>query len=375
MCLSPGVLLLKQARVFIPRIDIPLGLTALFVTGMPLLFHPESVRWITMLFTGAWCVYFMMLARLVRAARLTPSAFLTIIRWVVYAFAAMLVVQQLCVIFGLPVINAGMVYQIPFKLNSLTAEPSHTTVTLSALMFFYTWTLRVSHHQEPLATSLRRDWLLWLCYAWTIFTTYNSSAFLIGPLCLLPYLTKRNVLPVAGVVTIVVLIVNLSPVGDLWLVKRLRDTVIATATFNDEAVMKADPSASARIVPTFRGARLIDPTDPDMYVGHGVDADKHDTAPRPTDAYENGFAGVFSMWHNYGAPAAIAFWTAIGMVTLTRRRWLSLVSFLFAMQMSADYNMQLVWMIMAFSMVFKFTVCGDRRLLATIPPDEKQEGK
>ena len=365
MCISPAVLLIKGARVFIPRIDIPLCLTAFFVIANPLLFHPDSIRWITMLFTCAWCVYFMMLARLVRIAGLSAEDLKRIIRGVIYAFTIMLVIQQICVLTGLPVPNSAAVYSNPFKLNSLTAEPSHTTVTLATLMFFYTQTLRLISPSQTLLYSLRKEWPLWLCYVWTILTPVNASALLLGPLFLLPYITRRNILPVTGFAIIMILLVALTPIGNLTQVKRLEDTVVATLTFDDQAVMDADLSASARIVPTFRGARLIDPTDVDMYIGHGVDADQHDTPPRPCDYKENGFAGIFSLWHNYGAVAAISFWTAIASVTLIRRRWLSLVVFLFAIQMSADYNMQLVWLIMAFSMLFKYSVADDRKLLST----------
>lgn len=75
---------------------------------------------------------------------------------------------------------------------------------------------------------------------------------------------------------------------------------------------------------------------------------------------------VFCMAYNYGLPCALAFWTAIGMATLTRRRWTSGVTFLFALQMSTDYNMQLVWTIIAFGMMFKYTVCGSHKLLDTL---------
>jgi len=93
--------------------------------------------------------------------------------------------------------------------------------------------------------------------------------------------------------------------------------------------------------------------------------------PRPCDESLKGFAGIFSMFNNYGAPCALAFWWLIATVTMIRNRWLSLLTFAFAMQMSAEHNMQLVWVILAFSMVFKHVACRSESLLKPLTPDRE----
>ena len=40
MCVSPMVLLIKNTRVLMPRIDLPLSGVAIMVMAMPVLFHP-----------------------------------------------------------------------------------------------------------------------------------------------------------------------------------------------------------------------------------------------------------------------------------------------------------------------------------------------
>ncbi len=190
---------------------------------------------------------------------------------------------------------------------------------------------------------------------------------MIGPLCLLPYVTRRNALPVAGAVAAALALLYLTPAGGLPQVSRVRDFSLAFLSGTPERMWEADPSAATRVVPTLEGARLVDPADPAMCVGHGVDADIRDTPPRMPWKNDNGSAGVLGMWHNYGALCALAFWAAIAVVTVTPRDWLSWVAFLYAIQMSADYNMQLVWIIMAWSMAFKYSVAGRHRMLAAFP--------
>lgn len=371
MCVSPAVLLIRKARVIIPRIDIPLATVCALVLAFPLLFHAETVRWTTMLFTCAWCVFFMMLARLTRISRISAASFMRIIRYVAYAYAGVLIIQQACLLAGLPVPlnDGGFLSVAPWKLNSLSAEPSHTTVILSTLMYFYTQTIRQTCPEESLWQSIKASPGVWICFTWTIFSTTNSSAFLLGPMCLVPYITRRNAWIAGTVIFAAAGIMFLTPGGDLPLISRLRDTIKATATLDEQRIINADESASARIVPTMRGIKATDLSDPATITGYGVDADKRDTAPRPCNIEGEGFAGIFSMWHNYGALCAIAFWTAIGTVTIIRRKWITVLTFLFALQMSADYNMQLVWLIMGWSMVYKYDICGIAGMLRPVTPE------
>ncbi|MDE5645422.1 MAG: hypothetical protein K2I45_07260 [Muribaculaceae bacterium] len=372
MTLSPLVLLLRRARVFIPRIDIPLCLVCMFVITFPVIFHPATVRWITMLFTCACCVYFMMLARLVRIADLTPALICRLIRTIIYAFAAVLIVQQICLVCGLPIFNEAKVYpMLPFKLNSLTAEPSHTSVTLGALMYFYTQTRRTEAPDTGLWRELKEHWPVWACWLWCLFSPVNASAYMLAPLALLPYVTLRNspYWITAGLAAVILFLTF--PYGASWTADRLRKTTIAVTTLDDRTILEADSSAASRIVPTLRGAKAIDMTTKETWTGYGTDADQRDMPPRPCDEDRKGFAGIFSMFHNYGAPCALAFWWLIATVTLIRKRWLSLLTFAFAMQMSAEHNMQLVWVILAFSMVFKHVACRSESLLKPLASDRE----
>lgn len=361
MCLSPLVMLMREARVFLPRIDIPLVTVCICVIAMPCIFHPASVRWITMLFTCACCVYFMMLARLVRMARFTAHDVTRIITGIIYAFAAVLVLQQFCVLFGLPVPLEAMSYPgLPWKLNSLTAEPSHTAVTLGALMFFYTLTRRTADPHESLRLCFRRQWPVWVCFVWVMFSTVNASAYLLAPLCLIPYIDRRTWPYALLAAATVALIVFLTPVGQFSLIKRLKDTMVATLTLNPEKIIEADGSAAFRIVPTIYGAKSINPTESDFWTGHGTDADQRDIEERPYDRDHKGSAGIFSLLYNYGAICALAFWAAIFTTCVNTRKWITIIPALFALQLSVDFNMQLCWMVMAFALLYN-TVSTSRR--------------
>lgn len=191
---------------------LPLLTVCVLSVICPPVFHPESVRWIAVLFTCAYCVYFMMLARVLRISSFTPQILVRTIRWIIYAFAAVLAIQQFCVLTGLPVFMSAMVYPgYPWKLNSLTAEPSHTTVTLCMAMFTFTQTCRAINPDESLWNNIRRNPATWFCWIYTTFITYNASAFILAPLAFIPYITKRNITIWAAAVVIVLAAVHLAP--------------------------------------------------------------------------------------------------------------------------------------------------------------------
>lgn len=369
LCLSPLVLLIKGTRVFIPKIDIPFGLVCFFVWFFPIVFHPESVRLSTMLFTCAYCFTFMMLARLLRISNIGIDRMLRVIRWVVYAYAFILICQQICIVTGLPLILRPYFYNphLPFKLNSLSAEPSHTTMMLSVLVFFYACINNSLRDKGGFLNEIRRYPWFWAAYVWILFTTHNTSAFIMFPFSLLPYLRKESVLYVAGAAVVGVLLFTFLPLKENVHYQRLSKIGTSLTTLDEKRIIEADSSISARIVPTIRGVKSVDFRDHRLLTGYGVDADRQDIAPRPCDTQRRGFAGMLSMWHNYGALCALSFWAAIIILTLIRGRLLSILTFILAMLLSADYNMQLVWQLLAISMYYKYAVCGRKKLLDTYP--------
>ena len=368
LSLSPLVLLIKEARVILPRIDVALALVCACVFGMPVLFHPDAVRWSTMLFTCAYCVFFMMLARLVMIARPEPADLLKLIRVLVYAYTVALIVQQVCQITGLPVPYPSKLCQgYPWwKLNSLAAEPSHMSLTVCMLMFFYTQTVRVTEPRQSLCKCIVRCKWLWLCFVWTICTIPIATSLLFSPLCLLPFVNRRNAPWAAAAAATVIAAVLFTPVGNLEQASRLRDTTVAIFTTDENGLIEADESMAGRIVPTIRGVRATTTDLSALITGHGSDAATHDFPTSPGHMRVEGSAGFFNMWYNYGALCALCFWTAIFIVTVTHRRPMTVVTFLIALLMSGDYNVQFIWQIMAFSMIFKYTVCGDHKLLETL---------
>ena len=62
MCLSPYFFL--RYPVIIPKVDVPLVLLCDMMIAFPLAFHPDTMRWSTVLYSCMFCMYLMAFVRL-----------------------------------------------------------------------------------------------------------------------------------------------------------------------------------------------------------------------------------------------------------------------------------------------------------------------
>lgn len=368
MAISPLVLLIPATRIFLPRIDIPLIGVCLLVLCLPHIFYPETVRLSTLLFTCACCFYFMMTARLLMVSHLSAETLSKTIRYTIYAFAVVLLLQQLCVLLGItPVFSnshyyGGWLYgkDWRWKLNSLTAEASHTSYTLGILMLYYTAIYCRKHKSLNLWGCIRKDPVVWIAFLWVLFSSDNASAYVFAPLCFLPFISRRTIAPAIGIAsTVVILLMIATPVARNREFMRAQRAVFATLALKDTAaIVEADNSISQRIVPSIQGARRIVKFDKATIIGHGVDADMRDIPKRAINTHEPPSAGMFKMWYNYGMPAALLLWLGTIPAIIVRREWYTYIVAAIAFVVSAEHNLQLFWMTVAFGMAFKHNVCG-----------------
>lgn len=357
MTLSPLLLLLKPCRILIPRLDIVAGLYALLAIAMPLIFHPDTLRFSTLLLTAASSLWYMATARTARASGMSGDDFRLILRIIVYLYFGVLLVQQLCVVAGWPVFNAGMAYANPYKLNALMSEPSYSSFILSVIMFYHALSTAHSVPRSGILGSIRRYPLLWFGYCWVMFTTDNASSMIFWPLAILPLLTRKNILPVVGTVASVTFILAVTtPFIESTHTKRIVRVTKAIVKANPDSIIAADESIAFRVVPSIYGASRASVTTPDDWIGHGVDADKRDFPPRPT--VEEGFAGMFHTWHNYGIPASMLLWALIIMAVALRRKpstWILAALLIF---ICGECNWQFFWCPMTIAIIYRMLFLG-----------------
>lgn len=359
MVLCPLVLCFRRARCLLPEVDIPLISIAALILLLPLLYHPEHVRWSTMLYSCGFSLFFMMAVRAFRVATPSPSQVARLLAWIIYAFAIVLLSQQIAFQLKLPLPFTGpnsMVfgyYQSPLKQISLTSEPSESTMHVAFLFYFLMRFRRLDNPDYSLRQSLISDRYVWLAMLWVFFSAYNASAFMFAPMLFLPWLTRRNyykVLPVAG--AIFALAVVAAPHIDYEPVQRFGKFVRVVPSFDTDTIMESDGSSCYRIVQHIEGAKHASLSTLDDWVGHGIDTDLIYLDEKLCYNYIV-FPGSFHVWYVYGFPVALMLWVFIISVTFRPRDPSSWFIALFALYLSGANNYQPLWMLLFLAYVLR----------------------
>lgn len=323
----------------------------LFLATMTLvqpLINPASMRWSTVLFSTLFAATFIAYELAFKASRLRISSFERLIRLLLVAFFAVLLIQQLCVVVGLPVFNASN-YSVraPWKLNSLAAEASHAARVIGLLMFAYL-SIREIRTFEPysLIRNSRRDWMIWLGFLWAIVSMQSATAFIILPLVLSKLLNKSNMAILVPAVFIVFPIVLFNNAEEL---ERVYAIGKAAASLQYTAVLSADHSGAMRVAPLIFLSSKVELLSWGGLFGHGVD-----TVSLFLSDYIGGVekgtsgGGLLRHWYEYGFISLLLY------IVFTLRASGALTSlpvfiFWFLFIFFAGVNNQYVWLFLILS--------------------------
>lgn len=352
MCLSPYFLM--RYPIAIPKVDLPLIIMCMMMISFPMVFHPETMRWSTVLYTCQFCIYFMAFVRVLAVKVYEFTDFAQLLKGLIYAYCIVLIIQQFCVLFALPIFNVSNYTPLePFKLNSLMSEPSHSARIIPVLMFFY---ILAKEHEIGKKYVLKEhfadDRMIWIAFLWPMLTLGSATAFiflLIIIFKVFPSFQRANTILVviAGL-----LIVSIAANENHNFDRAFRFSK-AVLTLDEKQIIRADGSGAHRIVQSFRGAKLVGLSDIDDWIGHGVDADR-DLIPNWQSSYLSGGAGMFFLWVNYGFLACMLWWLFSFHITLLKHEPLiSTFIWLLTIFIMGGLNNQIIWLVLAISYCYK----------------------
>lgn len=348
--LIPFVFIISPPRI--SKIDLTLVSLCLFMVAFPLLGHPETMRWSTVLYSCMFCFYFMAFIRVVFDSTYNNENLYKLLKYLIYAYCIVLIIQQFCVLTGLPIFNISN-YSIkePWKLNSLMSEPSHSARIISVLMYLFVCCDEKQNKGEKLSLkeSFRKAKWVWLAYLWCVFTMGSATAFIFMWIVFLKFVNLKRVLPTIAVALSVLAV--LFYFSDNKNVVRAKKILIAALTLDEEKIMRADGSGGSRIVPTIQAAKVIGITSNSDWFGYGIDADKEIIKPLP--GFTKGQAGAFYLWINFGAIVAIIWWLFSLKVCYIPNNYVSLFVWILVIFAYGGFNNQIVWMTLTLLYTYK----------------------
>ncbi len=262
------LLILKYKKFYWSEVWLLLFMASIIL--LPLLNQPASMRWSTVMYSFMFGVTFIAYVRLLHRNQFSIKSYQKLLMYFIYAYFVVLLIQQFCVLTGLPVFNMNAYNPTrPWKLNSLAAEPSHSARIVALLMYCY---ITVKELIEKRGYNFRSDFKddkwLWLAFLWTMATMGSSTAFLFLALILLKFMRLKTLLPLFVLSGGIVFFANIMGAAGI---ERTFNVFLATLTFDIDTIMAVDLSASIRIVPMMIIAKMVDITTLDGWFGHGID--------------------------------------------------------------------------------------------------------
>lgn len=272
MAVTPFLLLIMSPNVSKATI---FGLLFWFVTVAMSVVQFGTSRMSTFYYTALFLIMFNLYYNLVYINKVfSIDDFLKIVKFVIWAYAVCLVVQQAFFIVGLkymPIVNLmGMRYYELFRLNSLAIEPSHAARLLT--VYFYAF-LKLLEYKQGSAPSIS---YLWQEHRWTILAFLytmvgiGSGTAFVGLAILAMYFLKRQY--VMYVLLFGFAFYMIVPFIDYEPLNRAMAVFNATLTGDTELVSKTDHSASSRVNIILDTVKYLDLTDKDTWFGLGVDS-------------------------------------------------------------------------------------------------------
>ncbi|MDR0865646.1 MAG: hypothetical protein LBO74_12045 [Candidatus Symbiothrix sp.] len=343
------------------RQDLLLGLFLVTIFLFPVLFHPESLRWSTIFYSAMFSMNFMAYERVFDRARFLPEQYLNLLKFLLYAYFVVLLIQQFCVLTGLSVFM-GSAYNPaePWKLNSLAMEPSWAARIVPLLMYsFITLKEIIKNRKYSFKEDFKKDKYIWIAFLWTMITMGSGTAFLFIPIVLLKFIRGKNIIYMLLIASMVWVAANaISPTT----LKRTTDTVMATLTLDEHKIIETDGAAASRIVPMIIAMKTVDISTFDDWFGHGIDYTNRLYGILPGTLGEGVGGAMFLIWIEYGFISFILFVVFSSLMCWRKGDILSIIFWFFLVFMYGVNN-QIVWLCIILLYTNKLFITHKRNIL------------
>lgn len=307
------------------------------------LFNFDSLRLSTILYSYMFIVTAIIYFYYLEVHGIRAYEYSKILKVIILSYALVLILQQLCVILGLPIINVSLYDSAsPWKLNSLSAEPSHSARIITLVMYSYIVVKdSIDNCRHNIMSSIHGDKLLWGAYLWLVFTMGSGTAILFFLLLMFRFITLRSI---TILITSLLVAFYFLYKEDVSIVVRVVDTIAATFTFNPEIIMQVDHSASIRIVPSIILLNKIELFTIIGMFGNGVDFVSTFLSSEMIgvpDGFSSG--GSLLIWMEYGFISFFLFYLYAFKRTVDLKEPVTLLFYFFVILLYGVNN-QIVWL-------------------------------
>lgn len=234
------------------------------------LYNMQNFRTSTFLYSLMFIFTFLLYTRILKPTEDLFYKLVKLIRWIVFLYSIVLILQQVSVLIGLEMVfNRCWIFpENRFKLNSLAIEPSNIGVILPLLMFTYIKLQEMMLHKKYDFKEIKYDWKIWISYSYTMLTCGSMSSVLAYAIMLLYFASLRNIFRV-GIFAILTLVAV--AYFDASIIERIKSLFDVTTTLDVTNIHEVDSSSSARVSPFIIYFSEFDPLNMHTWFGYGCD--------------------------------------------------------------------------------------------------------
>ena len=238
-----------------------------------------EMRFSTLGFLGMYLILYINYYSFIVKGTFTLEYFTKVLKYLIIAYAVVLIGQQMCVLVGLrnmPLLNLQNQFFLSItKLPSLTLEPSHSARILTFTMLGY---LRCMEIMKGKRISLQELFspeqrIVTFSFLWSMLMMGSGTAFVGMGVLSLYFITRKTV------IYIIPLIIGMFMLGQSMELKQMDRAVAlaeAASTGSAEEAMAADGSGATRIIPVMNVFTKTDVTQLETWIGKkSMEKDKH----------------------------------------------------------------------------------------------------
>lgn len=278
------------------------------------IFHPETFRWSTLLFSFGLLLSYVSLYNLIHIKNVfTIRYFLRIVKWVMMAYFVLCIMQQVCLVVGisyLPILNLHKILNRGIGCNSWAIEPS--TFARTMLVFYYAY-IKCNEYIRGEGRFTLKDlfsgehkWVT-IRFIWMMTTMGSGTAYVCLILLSLYFINWRNCIFIIPLLAFSYYILDQSGIEQA---ERATAVLNATATMDKSQVYATDGSAASRISLLLNSLNA-DFSQKETWFGRGIDYGKiHNTFVKQTGTLFDEYGFIFyiiSLILNFSC--AYTFWS------------------------------------------------------------------
>ena len=238
-----------------------------------------EMRFSTLGFLGMYLILYINYYSFIVKGTFTLEYFTKVLKYLIIAYAVVLIGQQMCVLVGLrnmPLLNLQNQFFLSItKLPSLSLEPSHSARILTFTMLAYLKCMEIKKGerisiQELFSPELR---IVIFSFLWSMLMMGSGTAFVGMGVLSLYFITRKTV------IYIIPLIIGMFMLGQSMELKQMDRAVAlaeAASTGSAEEAMAADGSGATRIIPVMNVFTKTDVTQLETWIGKkNMEKDKY----------------------------------------------------------------------------------------------------